>query len=88
MGFDTFNVYRGDVGALVDGDGDGAADDYGACLLAGILVQLSLGDTTVPAIGVANFYIVTGNGLLGESTFGNASSGALRSNSNSTVCGG
>jgi hypothetical protein len=87
-GFDTFNVYRGDVGALVDGDGDGAADDYGACLLAGILPQLSFGDTVVPAIGFANFYIVTGNGPSGESTFGNASSGALRSNPNPTVCGG
>ena len=86
MGFDTFNVYRGDVSLLVDGDGDGAADDYCADRIAEFLAVTTFADTTVPAVGAANFHVVTGNGMGGESDFGSASSGAPRSNTDSTAC--
>src|SRR5262249_14845438 len=37
MGFDAFNLYRGDLGSLSDTDGDGAAQSYGACLAPGLV---------------------------------------------------
>ena len=78
-GFDRFDVYRGDLGALFDTDGDGAAQDYGACL-AENLAGPDFDDPSVPAAGHGFIYLVTGRSGGAESGLGSASSGALRPN--------
>jgi hypothetical protein len=77
----TYNLYRGSLPSFIDSDGDGAAQDYGACLLSG-LPGASGADAALPAVGSGYFYIATGRNPGGESPFGLASSGAPRPNTN------
>ena len=76
----TYNLYRGNLGSLVDTDADGAAQNYGSCLLSG-LPTAGAPDTAVPAVQSGFFYIATGRNPGGESPFGNAGNGAPRPNS-------
>ena len=75
----TFNLYRAGVPGLVDPDHDGAASSYGGCFGAG-MPGPSFVDFSVPAAGTAYVYHVTMKGPGGESSLGNASSGAPRPN--------
>ena len=75
----TYNVYRGDLGSLVDANADGAADGYGTCLDHG-LVSPADSDGAAPAAGGGFFYLVTGRNGVGEGTLGRASNGAARPN--------
>jgi subtilisin family serine protease len=77
--FTSFNLYRGDLGALVDADRNGAADDYGACLVQN-LAGPTYNDQSLPAVGHGYIYLVDGNTASGESSLGTASNGALRPN--------
>ncbi len=78
-GFEAFDLYRGDLAALHDTDGDGAAEDYGSCF-AENLAGLVFADSDVPAPGHGFLYLVTGRTGGIESSLGNASSGASRPN--------
>ena len=78
-GFDRFDVYLGDLGALRDTDGDGAAQDYGACL-AEDLAGPDFDDPAVPSPGHGFIYLVTGRSAGTESGLGSASSGVPRPN--------
>ena len=77
--FTSFNLYRGGLSALADTDGDGAADDYGVCADPD---DASGGffDSANPLLGDGFFYLVTGIDPTGESSMGQASSGAVRPN--------
>jgi hypothetical protein len=79
-GATTYNVYRGGLGALVDLDGDGAAESYGACFDRS-LASLADSDVSIPATGSGFFYLVTGRNLAGEGKLGPSSAGADRPNS-------
>ena len=78
-GFEAYDLYRGDLGALDDTDGDGAAQDYGSCF-AENLAGPAFNDTANPAVGHGFLYLVTGRTGGVESGLGTASSGALRPN--------
>ncbi len=86
-GFDEFKIYRGLIGSLADLDGDGAADDYAACVLQGPAPATSVADLEQPASGGIFFYYVTGLNQAGEQPPYPASSGAPRLNPNPQVCG-
>jgi len=77
--FTRFNLYRGNLSALADADGNGAADDYGPCLDPD---DASGGffDSNNPPPGEGFLYLVTGIDSTGESSMGQASSGAVRPN--------
>jgi hypothetical protein len=75
----TYNLYRGNLGSFIDTDADGAAQDYGTCLLNG-MTAVTATDAAVPAERSGFFYIVTGRNAGGESPFGNAGNGAPRPN--------
>jgi subtilisin family serine protease len=77
--YTSFNLYRGDLRSLVDADRNGAADDYGACL-AENLSGPTFGDQTAPPVGHGYIYLVDANLTSGETSLGNASSGAVRPN--------
>ena len=55
----SFNVYRHD-GAFVDGDQNGAADDYGPCYVSGLPTPELLATDTLPPGGLFS-YVVTGD---------------------------
>jgi hypothetical protein len=79
-GFDRYDVYRGDLGALHDADGDGAAQDYGSCF-AESLAGPTFVDTGIPSPGQGYIYLITGRTAAGsEGDLGVASSGAPRPN--------
>jgi hypothetical protein len=78
-GFDLYDLYRGDLGALEDTDDDGAAQDYGSCL-AENLTGPTFSDAGMPQVGQGFIYLVTGRTAAGESDLGTASSGAPRPN--------
>ena len=78
-GFDAYDLYRGDIGALDDTDGDGAAQDYGSCF-AENLAGPAFTDGATPAVGRGFIYLVTGRTGGVESPLGSASSGASRPN--------
>ena len=78
-GFDLFNLYRGDFDALGDADGDGAAEDYGACLAENLATPRFV-DRETPPPGRGFTYLVTGMTAMGEGSLGVASSGAPRPN--------
>jgi len=78
-GFDLYDLYRGDLGALEDTDGDGAAQNYGSCL-AENLTGPTFTDAGMPQVGQGFIYLVTGRTAAGESDLGTASSGAPRPN--------
>jgi len=75
----AYNLYRGDLWAFADANGDGAAESYGACFASG-LTDAGAMDTSVPPIGAGYFYLVTGTYAAGEGPLGPASSGAERPN--------
>jgi matrixin len=75
----AYNVYRGELGTLVDADKSGAADGYGACLDAGVASAVDT-DPSIPADGSGFYYLVTGRNSVGEGSLGQASSGAPRPN--------
>jgi hypothetical protein len=77
---ESYNVYRKDD-TFTDTDGNGAAEDYGACL-ASNLRDPEFDDAEVPPSPIGFFkYLVTGfNTTAGEGTLDSASSGALRPN--------
>jgi len=78
-GFDRYDLYRSDLGALDDTDGDGAAQDYGSCF-AENLTGPTFTDADRPAVGHGFIYLVTGRTAAGEGDLGTASSGAPRPN--------
>ena len=84
-GLEVFDLYRGRVSLLHDGDGDGAADDYGACLLAQGPTT-TFADPSAPPARDAFFYIAAGTGASGSIGLGNASSGAPRVVANPQLC--
>src|SRR5262249_6091391 len=75
----TYNLYRTDLGGLVDSDHDGAADAYGTCLQTG-LASPSAVDPGKPPLGDGFGYLVTVVRAGGEGPLGFASSGAPRPN--------
>lgn len=79
-GATTYNVYRGGLETLVDLDGDGAAESYGACF-DGNLASPADADASIPATGSGFFYLITGRNVAGEGTLGPSSGGADRPNS-------
>jgi hypothetical protein len=76
---DTYSVYSGLVGGLVDGDGDGAAESYGTCHETGIVAPSTLVSSN-PAVGTSFLFLVSGFNPAGEGPFQPASSGADRPN--------
>ena len=69
--------------ALIDADGDGAADDYGQCVLSDLVVtQADL--FTIPDPLKYFYYLVTGENADGEGSLGNSSNGTRRHSRN--VC--
>ncbi len=75
----TYNVYRGGIPGLVDSDGNGAAQTYGSCLQAG-LGGTATTDMSLPPVGEAYYYLVTGANSGGDGPLGFASSGVARPN--------
>jgi hypothetical protein len=69
-----YNVYRKTSRKLADLDGDGVADDYGACHAAN-LTDPELNDTDDPPPGFMHTYLVTAEGPGGEGPAGPASNG-------------
>ena len=73
----TYNVYR-HVGPFVDGDSNGAANDYGPCVASGLTTP-ELTDSNSPSPGSLFSYVVTGvSAGQVEGPLGTASSGAGR----------
>jgi hypothetical protein len=73
----SFNVYRHD-GAFVDGDQNGAADDYGPCYVSGLATPELIDTDTLPPGGLFS-YVVTGESAgQAEGPLGTASNGASR----------
>lgn len=79
QGMASFNLYRGRLRALSDGNHDGALDSYGTCI-AENMPDTVRRDTSIPPVGDAYIFIVSGNGAAGESGFGAASNGVPRPN--------
>jgi parallel beta-helix repeat protein len=75
----AYNLYRGDLGSLIDTDGDGAAEDYGVCFASG-LASAGASDASVPDVGHVYFYLVSGVFASGEGSLGRSSTGAPRPN--------
>ena len=73
----SYAVYSGLTGDLVDTNGDGVAEGYGVCLTSG-LTDPALTVATPPAIGTVAFYLVTARNALGESPLRAASNGLAR----------
>jgi hypothetical protein len=85
MGFDTWNVYRGDLGALratgvyTQAPGTNPLAARWCALGAG-----ALDDAVVPAAGSCAFYLVSGRNLAAEGSLG--ADGAGRPRSNTSPC--
>lgn len=80
QGMASFNVYGGRLRTLSDANHDGALDSYGTCVIENT-PETVLKETPLPPVGDAYIYIVSGNGVTGESGFGAASNGTPRPNS-------
>ena len=65
----TYNVYVFEGAALQDTDGDGLADDYGACFLSGLTIPQT-SDSNDPPSGQMRTYVITGENLSGEGSMG------------------
>ena len=76
---DTYNVYRRSGGALIDTDGDGAAQEYGQCY-ANDVGGTGMTDSTRPPTGQMYVYAVSGQNLNGEGALGYSSSRRMRPN--------
>lgn len=75
----SYNLYRLSAVSLIDGNGDGVADDYGDCFLPDIASPAGV-DVSNPVSGSVHFYLVTAEDATGEGTLGNASNGLERPN--------
>jgi hypothetical protein len=78
-GMASFNVYRGRLRALSDGNHDGALDTYGTCMVENS-PSTEQNDSSIPPVGDGYIYLVSGNGAGGESGFGSASNNIQRPN--------
>ena len=70
---------------LTDSDGDGLADDYGACDQP----DLGLPEASIPSSpssGLTDYFLVTAENFAGESTMGYNSATPARERPNLTPC--
>ena len=75
----SYNLYRGDLGSLIDTDSDGAAESYGVCFASG-LASAGASDASVPDAEQGFFYLASGILSSGEGTLGRSSTLAPRPN--------
>lgn len=75
----AYNLYRGTLGAFSDTNGDGVAESYGSCLIAG-LTSATATDGANPGAGSVHYYLATGRNLSGEGPLGSASNGLPQPN--------
>jgi hypothetical protein len=80
----SYNVYRGELSALVDGDGDDLPDGgYGQCINAldttpDTVFDTFIVDGEIPAVASGFFYLVSFAGPSGEEGLGSTSDGLPR----------
>jgi hypothetical protein len=75
----SYEVYRGALSSLVDGDHDGLPDSgYGACLGESSSVHNEWVDPAVPAPGAGFYYLVATVDVLGQRDLGTTSAGLAR----------
>lgn len=73
----VYNVYRYYGVTLLDALDDGLADDYGVCYIEDI-IGLDVEDHERPQPGLTQWYLVTGENFVSETTAGTNSAGADR----------
>ena len=72
-----WNLYRLTATMLIDGDGDGLADVYPRCLQPDLMSPTATDNHTPPS-GETDYYLVTAENSVGESSLGYNSSGLER----------
>ncbi len=81
IGVESFNIYRGDLGTLEDGDADGLPDaGYGSCRNAfdADTTDTQFTDEDLPAEGQGFYYLMERVTALGLSGLGSTSNGLQR----------
>jgi len=74
---DWYNVIKVTATTMSDGDGNGVADDYGACFLPEVVAN-EAPDSSSPPVAKTSFYLVAGENPVGEGEIGYASNGLPR----------
>ena len=80
-----YNVYKLTAVRLRDLDGDGLADDYGACDRPMVPIPATV-MPGAPAPGLAEFILVTAENFHGEGTMGYSSATPPKERPNHTPC--
>lgn len=74
-----YNAYRATTNRFLDGNGDGLADDYGACFQDDLALPEVFDDSDPPGASF-HAYLITGENAQGEGTLGTNRAGATRPN--------